>query len=329
MDPKNVPWEAASQAVLDHASEEKNASRIAQLVGRILRLYLRSSFYGKYFRLWEEHGFHLTPVHFYSPLPDTRTLKPETWTRESALAGVDMNEETQLRFLREVFPRFRDEYERFPMNETGVPHEFYFQNGMFGGTDALALYCMVRHFRPGLVLEVGSGFSTRVSAQAALENGGTEVVAIEPHPDEVLRQGFPGLGGLIPEEVQKVDLAQFEALGPNDILFIDSSHVVKIGGDVNYLFLEVLPRLKPGVIVHVHDIFFPVEYRREWVINEARFWNEQYLLQAFLAFNPAYEVLLCNNYLGARHQDEMREVFPDSPWWGGGSFWMRRKERDG
>jgi hypothetical protein len=189
------------------------------------------------------------------------------------------------------------------------------------------LYCMVRHFQPNLVLEVGSGFSSRVSAQAALRNGHTKLVCIEPYPDEVLRRGFPGLTSLIPKKVQDVELSYFEELGPGDILFIDSSHVARIGGDVNYLYLEVIPRLKPGVIVHVHDIFFPLEYRRDWVINELRFWTEQYLLQAFLAFNPEYEVLFCNTYLDHKHRGELQATFPNSPWWGGGSFWMRRRER--
>ncbi len=104
-----------------------------------------------------------------------------------------------------------------------------------------------------------------------------------------------------------------------------ASHTVKIGGDVNYLFLEVLPRLKPGVIVHVHDIFFPFDYRRDWVLDEFRFWTEQYLLQAFLSFNSEFEVLLANKYLAYRYMKEFKTTFPTSPGWGGGSFWMRRK----
>ncbi len=117
----------------------------------------------------------------------------------------------------------------------------------------------------------------------------------------------------------------FSQLQSGDILFIDSSHTVKIGGDVNYLFLEVLPRLKPGVIVHVHDIFLPFEYRRDWVLDEFRFWNEQYLLQAFLTFNSEFEVLLANYYLSSHHKEHLQAAFPDLPGWIGGSFWMRRK----
>jgi hypothetical protein len=122
-----------------------------------------------------------------------------------------------------------------------------------------------------------------------------------------------------------VSLDLFRTLHAGDVLFIDSSHVAKIGGDVTYLYLEVLPRLKPGVVVHIHDIFFPKEYPRAWNMEEFRFWNEQYLLQAFLTFNSEFSVLLANSYLAARHMDGLKEAFPTSPWWGGGSFWMQRR----
>ena len=101
---------------------------------------------------------------------------------------------------------------------------------------------------------------------------------------------------------------------------------MRIGGDVNYLFLEVLPRLKPGVIVHVHDIFLPFEYRRDWVLDELRFWTEQYLLQAFLTFNSEFEVLIANNYLNYYHRQDLEAAFPHLECWGGGSFWMRRRQ---
>jgi hypothetical protein len=145
----------------------------------------------------------------------------------------------------------------------------------------------------------------------------------------VLRAGFAGLTSLIPSKVEEVSLDLFTELEPSDVLFIDSSHVVRTGGDVTYLFLEVLPRLRPGVVVHVHDIFLPREYPREWVTEELRFWTEQYLLQAFLVFNSAFRVLFANSYVGARYATDLRETFPSSPWWGGGSFWMQRTEPKG
>jgi hypothetical protein len=159
------------------------------------------------------------------------------------------------------------------------------------------------------------------------KNGDTKLICIEPYPGEILRNGFPGLTTLIERPAQEITLNEFEALGANDILFIDSSHVSKIGSDVNYLYLEILPRLKPGVIVHMHDIFLPQEYPTVWITQKMRFWNEQYLLQAFLAFNSGFEVLLANNYLGRTHRAEMQATFQKSPWRGGGSLWIRRKSK--
>jgi hypothetical protein len=130
---------------------------------------------------------------------------------------------------------------------------------------------------------------------------------------------------LIERRVQDVSLSTFDRLESGDFLFIDSSHVLKIGGDVSHLLLEVLPKLKPGVIVHLHDIFLPRQLPKEWVVDQQRFWSEQDLLQAFLAFNGAFEVLLSNAYLQLRHEAVLREVFPRSEWWGGGSFWIRRR----
>jgi hypothetical protein len=168
-----------------------------------------------------------------------------------------------------------------------------------------------------------SGFPRRGRGCAKHDN--SALICIEPFPLDFLRQGFAGLHSLIEKKVEDIGLEFFSQLASGDILFIDSSHTVKIGGDVNYLFLEVLPRLKPGVIVHVHDIFLPFEYRRDWVMEEFRFWSEQYLLQAFLSFNSEFEVLMANSYVAHRYMKDLKATFMNSPWWGGGSFWMRRK----
>ena len=172
---------------------------------------------------------------------------------------------------------------------------------------------------------MGSGFSSLVAAEAISKNTDSALICIEPFPADFLRQGFPGLQSLIEKKVEDIDLEFFSQLDSGDILFIDSSHTVKIGGDVNFLFLEVLPRLRPGVIVHVHDICLPFDYRRDWVMGEFRFWTEQYLLQAFLSFNSDYEVLLANHYLAHYYLEDLKRTFPNSPWWHGGSFWMQRK----
>lgn len=317
-------WTSLTESLQRYAADPGNDEQLVHAISAALDATgaggLKRLFDG-----FQARGYHLTPVHFYEPIPDTRTLGGHIWSRESALAGVDMNEPGQLTLLREGFAAYLEECKAIPSTPSDEHARFHLNNGRFDGTDALVLYCMIRHFRPRTVLEVGSGMSSRLSAEAALRNGDTSLICIEPFPAPFLRDGFPGLTRLIEAPVQRVRLAEFEQLEANDVLFIDSSHVARIGSDVNYLFLEVLPRLKPGVIVHVHDIFLPQDYRRDWVMTEHRFWNEQYLLQAFLVFNAQFEVLFANSYMGAKHRAELKAAFPTSPWWGGGSFWMRRR----
>jgi hypothetical protein len=321
----------SASAALDQIADEVNhgnidTAELSRFVEAVIPRCLNATF-PELFRRWERRGFHVTPVHFYKPIPDTQSLPETLWTHPSDLAGVEMNETTQLELLREHIPKFRDEYEQLPTSSPGKDRGFYVNNTLFGGVDALVAYCMVRHFKPRTIIEVGSGFSSLVLGQAAERNKRAGLICIEPFPREFLREGFPGLRSLIEKKVQDIELEFFSQLESDDILFIDSSHTVKIGSDVNYLFLEVLPRLRPGVIVHVHDIFLPFEYRRDWVLDELRFWSEQYLLQAFLQFNSEFEVLMANSYLNHYHEEDLKAAFPALERWVGGSFWMRRRPR--
>jgi hypothetical protein len=317
-----LTWEMVRSTLLDAASSVDRKDDLAELIGGLLGSFVHSPDFAKYFRVWQASGIHVTPVHFYSPIPNTAELGADLWEKETVLAGIDLKESNQLRMLA-AFKRFQDDYNSFPFEPTDRAGEFYFNNPMFSGTDALVLYCIVRHFKPASIIEVGSGFSTRLLVEAARRNGPTQILCIEPYPDELLRQRVLPVE-LIDRRVQDVPLSVFESLQGGDVLFIDSSHTVRIDGDVNYLFLDVLPQLKPGVVVHLHDVFLPRHPPRDWVVDQMRFWCEQYLLQAFLAFNAAFEVVLANSYLGLRHAPMMRDVFPRSPWWGGGSFWIRR-----
>ena len=293
------------------------------------------------FRACQRAGFHITRNHFYGPIPDTRTLKDELWLRQSELVGINLNEQGQLELLDQFASRFKQEYDEFPKDYPSSPHEYYLDNEVFGPVDGEILYCMIRHFQPKRVVEVGSGYSTLLSAQAILKNeedsgNRAELTAIDPYPNETIRRGFAGLSKLIIAKVENVDMAEFLKLQENDILFIDTSHVLKIGNDVQYEYLEILPSLNKGVIVHIHDIFLPMGYPKKWVQEWRLFWNEQYLLQAFLAFNSDFEVLWAASYMHLRHPEELEEAFgsyrrlPGPPVWSQGtvwpgSFWIRRK----
>lgn len=278
------------------------------------------------FRPLERLGYHLTPVHFYQPIPDTRELQDELWRRPSEMVGVDMQSAAQLALLKEI-AAFSKEF-----CEAAARHpDFEVRNGMFETADAEMLFGIVRHFKPGRVVEIGSGHSTRISSMALeanrREGSPGSIVAIEPYPPPFLDAGLPELESVVVQNVEDVSLDLFTELGSGDVLFVDSSHVARIGGDVTFEFLEVIPRLAAGVIVHVHDIFLPNEYPKPWVMEEQRFWTEQYLLQAFLAFNSAWEVLLAGNFLHSEYPAEMEAAVAsysraaDYP----GSFWMRRR----
>lgn len=303
--------------------------KIADL-NKSLRRFVRK-LYELSFPYWQKLGFHIIPNHYYWPIPDTRKLKDVLWQKKSDLVGIEMNDKEQLEMLH-LFLRFKKEFETFPRNKTSIPYQYYVNNGYFGSIDGAIVHSIIRYFKPKIIFEIGSGFSTYLSAQAVIknkeENGdGCELVVIDPCPNDVIKIGFPGLSQLIPKEVQEVHLSEFEKLKENDILFIDSSHVLKIGSDVQFIFLEVLPRLNKGVFVHFHDIFLPAEYLKEWVLQKFMFWNEQYLLQAFLTFNDSYKVIWAGNYMYLKYPRKMEAAFDlyyERKGIGLGSFWMKK-----
>lgn len=319
------------------------ASKVAVALGPVVGPVIAKVFLQRrqLFDLWQRLGVHVVPNHFYEPVADTRTLEASRFTNASAMPGVDLRVSEQVKLMREMRARFGAEYDAFVDEAVpGAPgHAFHLDNGMYGPVDAEVLYSLVRMHKPARVIEIGSGHSTKVTAMALLanqrESGGKlgELTCIEPYPRAWLKQGFPGLTRLIEKRAEEVPLEMFSGLGPGDMLFIDSSHVLKIGSDVQYEFLEIVPRVGVGALVHVHDIFFPKEYPRWWVMEEHRFWTEQYLLQAFLAFNRAFEVVWCGTAVDHAHRTELEAAFPSLARWrknkgaervGPASFWMRR-----
>lgn len=294
----------------------------------------------RFFSLWEKRGYHVTPVHFYEPVPDTTQLREDVFSWNSELRGVDMNVEGQMALLDKFVSAYSREFDAFPSSPTGNTGDFYFGNMLFETVDAEMLYCMIREYRPRRIIEIGSGFSTRVTAAAIRRNKeldatyGCELTCIEPHPKDETRRWIRCIARLVESRAQDLPLEMFESLDENDILFIDSSHVLTLGNDVWFEYLEVLPRLKKGVIVHLHDILLPRLYVEHWA-RMKMFWNEQFLLQAFLAFNSSFEVLWAGNYMHAHHPDLLERAFasykglrrsddPRRPIQGHKSFWMRR-----
>ncbi len=291
---------------------------------------LLHGFINRSFLFWQRLGVHVSPVHFYQPIPDTRRLDPELWRRRSSLVGVDMRPEAQLAMLREFGRTYGEECRAF----TGPrrPGKYYLTNPMFGPVDAEMLYCMIRHHKPRKMIEIGSGYSTLLSAEAIARNAeeghpGT-LIAYEPYPRKFLRD-HPGIEvRKVPGE--RVPPAEIETLEAGDILFIDSTHTLRIGGDVQHEYRELVPRLGPGALVHIHDIFLPEEYPSRQALKFHRFWTEQYLVQAFLAFNSAFEVVWAGNFMRLTYPDDLRTAFPTFtesvvP----GSLWLRRVAPEG
>ena len=282
-----------------------------------------------------KHGCLPMNVHFYSPVPDIGDLgKRNVWGKRSPLTGVDFQEEKQLGLLKELGRQFGNEC-RWPLKPTGDPASFHLDNGCFSYGCAAALHTMIRSLQPKHLIEIGSGFSSRVISEAVKRNSdkGTpcQYVIVDPYPGEVIKGDRLSKSQLIQERIELLNVETFDVLGENDILFIDSGHTIRTGSDVNFLFLEILPRLKPGVVIHVHDICLPYEYPEAYFINPGFrvFWTEAYLLQAFLAFNSSFEVLLAMNFIQTDHMDLFCEAFPhfnlQENWANSGSFWLRRK----
>ncbi|MBC7869372.1 MAG: class I SAM-dependent methyltransferase [Chitinophagaceae bacterium] len=275
------------------------------------------------FRLWLQHGYYIRPIHFYEPIPDIRELE-KSYPGRSPVSGVDLRPDFQLQLLKDTFPLFKPEYGALRLQADPTnPKTFYLNNFTFTGVDPHVYYCMIRHFNPATIIEVGAGFSTMLAAEALNKNQSGQLLSIEPYPNEVIASGIPGVEH-IRRKGEEVELDFYLRLKANDILFIDSSHVVKIGSDVCYFVLEVLPRLAPGVIIHFHDIFLPFNYPKTFVMEKHHFWNEQYLLHAYLIDNPHIETLFAVNMMCIDQPEAIKTAFPHASNWAGGSLWLRK-----
>jgi hypothetical protein len=263
--------------------------------------------------------------HYYEPILFPVDLRGDL-DAQRALPGLDLNEAGQLDLVSRF--DYAQELQEIPLR-AAAPLQFGYENPSFGPGDAEFLYNMIRHFKPRRLYEIGSGQSTLLARRALTRNErdghDCEHVCIEPYEQPWLEQ----LGvRIVREKVEVVDPGLFRQLEAGDILFIDSSHVIRPQGDVVHEYLLLLGQLQPGVIVHVHDIFTPRDYLRNWVVTERRMWNEQYLLEAFLSFNGDYEVMAAVNWLWHTHPGRLARAAPilgEHPLAEPGSFWFRRR----
>jgi predicted O-methyltransferase YrrM len=266
--------------------------------------------------------------HYYEPLFNDTHLKLPL-DRDRSLPGINWNEREQLSLLAQF--NYQQELSAVPYKKPANALLFFYDNPSLGPADAEYLYCMVRHFKPRRLIEIGSGYST-LMAKHALDKNKSEIInyacdhiCIEPYEMPWLEKAGVEV---IRKRVEEVDMSLFTSLGKNDILFIDSSHMVRPQGDVLFNFLEILPSLNAGVIIHVHDIFSPRDYTRKHLVEDVLFWNEQYVLEAFLSCNEGFKILGALNYLKNHHFAEMTQKLPllkAHPAHEPGSFWIRKE----
>ena len=264
--------------------------------------------------------------HYYQPLINPKKHLRTSLRKDRGLPGIDWNVKEQLSYLAAF--NYSHELAEIPMHKT-KELEFFYNNNSYLGGDAEYLYSMIRLKKPAKIFEIGCGYSTLMIQKALkanhLEDRDYDCVhtCVEPYE-------MPWLEKLnievIRKKVEELNDVFFQQLSANDILFIDSSHIIRPQGDVLFEFLELLPTLRKGVIVHVHDIFSPKDYPDEWVYSHV-LWNEQYLLEAFLSFNKEYRIIGALNFLKHHNFDEMASKFPilgQDPTLEPGAFWMQK-----
>ena len=258
-------------------------------------------------------GVSIVPSHFYFPVPPLRSFQRKDWNACRPCTALDFRFEDQAYRLSAEFLPFAAEW-TFPERASGDQPAFHFNNGFFERVDAEIAWSLVRHHCPRRIIEIGSGNTTLLLSSALRKNAESgrdgELISIEPHPAPYLREGLAGLTQLIEKPVQQIPLDLFRTLRAHDILFIDSSHVVSMDSDVLYECLRILPVLAPGVLIHFHDIFTPLDYPRSFVMTNLCFWGEQYLLEAFLAFNRSFRVVWSSSAMQQFRRIVLRRAFP-------------------
>ncbi len=268
------------------------------------------------------------PGHFHSPVPDVaemRSREQEIFDRPDFIPGINLRENEQISLLQKL-ERYYSDLPFEATQKAGL--RFYFENSYYSYSDAVFLFLMMRHLQPQQIIEIGSGYSSclMLDVNQLFFKDSINCTFIDPNPQRLLSlitERDRSQIEVIPAKVQEVDRDRFRSLQSGDILFIDSTHVAKTGSDVNYIFSEILPSLQTGVYIHIHDIFYPFEYLREWVF-QGWGWNECYFVKAFLQYNRAFEIVLFNTFLEHQHPDWFYAHMPLCMKNLGGSIWLQK-----
>lgn len=252
------------------------------------------------------------PGHYYSPLvnPSEFIELKNKGTKNLKFPEINYNEKEQL----ETLNAFRSYYNELPfLAAPNNDFRYYYSNDFFSYSDAISLYCMTRKCKPKKIIEIGSGFSSALilDTNEIFFDSKIELVFIDPNTERLkglLKENEQST--IIEKKIQEVDNEIFSTLSAGDFLLIDTSHVAKSGSDVNHIYFNILPLLKKGVNIHIHDIFFPFEYPDKWIIKENRSWNEIYLLRAFLAYNEKFKICYFNSFMENKYKQLIESEMP-------------------
>jgi predicted O-methyltransferase YrrM len=297
-------------------------------MGKGIKKFVREHSYVKgLFMKINPFNLNVPPGHFYSPIPDIKDVKAreeKIFTSSKDIYGVDLNVEVQQSLAAE----FKKIYESLPFrDEPGNGFRYYYKNEMYGTSSGALLFCMLNFLKPRRIIEVGSGYSSALmlDTNEHVFSKSIDLTFIEPYPlrlKKLLKPSDYQNVRIIEKRLEDVDFEVFSELEPNDILFIDSTHIAKIGSDVNTLIFEILPRLKKGVYVHIHDILYPFEYPKDWIYNGIS-WNEAYMFRSFLMYNEVFKIQFFNTYALQAFPDIIKEM----PLFGvdiGGCLWLKK-----
>ncbi len=295
-------------------------------------LLMHTPYFGSKLRELENCGYR--PGHFYSPIPDVAAVEKEHRQifghKGFEIPGIDMNHAGQ----KQLLDKFTAFYSDFPYHfELDMQPGFRYRTGgaQYRHSDVVMLYSMIRHFNPSRIIEVGSGYSSAVmlDTNETFMSANINMTFIDPDDSRLqmlLTADDKRKHRILKQQVQHTDLSEFGLLGESDILFIDSSHVAKTGSDLNHILFNILPVLKPGVLVHFHDIHFPFEYPKHWVTDRKWFWNENYFLRSFLMYNNRFSIINFNSYLHQKEKEwltiHMPACLTDTE--NTGSIWLRK-----
>lgn len=274
----------------------------------------------------QKEGINVLPVDYYSNTPSVEDIERSYEYAESSTPPYLNEHVFKARRMRRILARlskYAEEFQPSTESDEGTGDRFFWKNPMFSYSDAMAYYCFVRCFRPRIIVEIGSGFSTQVALEAVRRNGFGRIVCVEPYPRDFLVQN-PRIK-LVRRPAQEIKSAELNSWlsHDRDFLVIDSTHTVKTGSDCSHIYLRLLPKVRRRIMVHCHDIFLPFGMPRDWVLNQQLYWTEQYLLMALLIDSTRAKVLFGSKFHEAFNKKALDQMMGGKYPSGGGSLWFQ------